>query len=146
MSTICLIRYIMYLSKSKVKCINVILYSRSKINCRTCKMQTSNAFLTEHSHNLTWEEYNTKFCQDCLMRDIKAQCNIDEALFYVRDHIDGRKMMLIKSILPDLRICIYKCPKLKPLPKNITCIYREHGLYCAYKKCLALCQHYISIK
>jgi hypothetical protein len=75
------------------------------------------------------------------MRDIRSRCNLAEALFYIKDSDDGRKEKLIKSLFPDLRICTYKCDKLKAIPKNITCIYREHGSHCAYKRCLALCQN-----
>ena len=99
-----------------------------------------------HGHKLLWNDGNNICCKECIMNDIHRICENNNAIFYVKDALDGRKKEYLRGMFPDLKITSYNCVKLMNIPTNISCPYKDHGDRCAYKKCLALCQDYVANK
>ena len=115
----------------------------------TDKSKTTNGFLIRHRHGLHWHEGDSTFCAPCIMKDIRDRFDIQNTMFYVKDQVNGQKFTQLHLHFPELRMTTYSTSSLiNPLdvPDNIHCPYRDHGPYCAYRKCLQLCVYYVSYK
>lgn len=102
------------------------------------KTKYTNKYLTDHYHELDWDEGSQIFCPSCISKDFIG------SVFYVLDKVDGTKMKTLERYFPELNFVQYS-KSIAELPKvgeNITCLWREHGLHCAYKQCLAMCIDY----
>ena len=106
----------------------------------TKKAATTNKYLSKYFHKLNWYEGTSIFCSTCIKNNIYQNFTIENAVFYVRD----QKVKLMKELFREFRIIGYSAEKLNTIPRNITCPFRCHGKHCAFKKCLLLCQHYLS--
>ena len=112
----------------------------------TDKAKTVNGFLIRHRHGLQWHEGNSYFCTQCIGKDICDRFDIRNTMFYVKDQIDGQKFTTLHLLFPELNMTTYSISTDSVVPDNIICPYREHGPYCAYRKCLKLCVDFVSCK
>lgn len=103
--------------------------------------QKTNNYLLHRRHHLLWPDGDCKFDPALILQDLPSN-----ALYYVKDQINGKKINTLKHFFPNLRIVNYNSKNLLHIPNNIKCPYYNHGDFCAYKKCLRLCVHYLSCK
>ena len=108
------------------------------------RAQTTNEYLRLWRHHLRWIDGDSNFDPSRILNDLKSIPN--DALFYVNDHVNGKKINTLNKYLPNFRIVNYNLnePSQLNIPDNIFCPYYNHGDYCAYKKCLKLCVQYLS--
>lgn len=106
------------------------------------KTRGTNDYLRKWRHHLLWIDGDSKFDANEILKDLQS---FDNALFYVNDQINGEKIDTLKKNFPNLRLVNYiYSDKGLEIPENITCPRYNHGEFCAYKKCLKLCVHYLS--
>ena len=105
------------------------------------------SYQTRKIHHLKWHEGDNCYCANCVMYHIKNDfpywCN---GIFYVMDCYNGQKVKFLMQEFPELNIVNYNVT-FKQLPyitRNITCLHRDHGVHCAYLKCMRLCYHYMN--
>ena len=97
------------------------------------KCQSHNEAISKYQLQLMWTEGKDFFCPSCISLSFDA-----DATFFVLDAVDGCKLNILKEYFPTWRLINYsvKPNSLRKVPQNITCPWREHGLNCAYKRCL----------
>lgn len=117
-----------------------IYYEQKPWLSLSSKARYDNNFLTSHYHLLGWREGQDVFCPSCAIES--TQADVNTSLFYVIDSPTGSKINTIKKYFPMIRVTNYTMP-YTPLPENISCPWRPHGIHCAYKQCFMGCMHYI---
>lgn len=118
-------------------------------NDLTAPQQTSYQYLTDQFHLLSWHEGGVRYCPKCIMHHIKTMFpGWQSGIFYVMEtESNGPKVKYMKKAFPKLNIVNY-IATLNTLPcisPNIVCHLRDHGIHCAYLKCLRLLEHYASL-
>jgi hypothetical protein len=104
-------------------------------------------------HRLSWDEGYTRFCTECLHRDMDrylfGATNRESSVFYV---IGRQKTEFLQRILPAYKFVNYQeafnVSSFKDLPESVfgsRCLHRAHGDRCAVLKCYRMLQHFISI-
>ena len=98
-----------------------------------------NETITTNHHLLKWDNGDVTFCPQCIWR---SKINLPNSIVYVLDTENGLKMKTLKKHFPSMRLTSYNksSTDLQEIPKNISCIWKEHHhRHCAYKRCLAMC-------
>ena len=101
-------------------------------------------------HKLGWDEGTMRFCQECLLRAMDSWLfktnSRSLSVFYVMGH---QKAEILQHLLPECNIVNYQeAYNLRTLPEATStarCVHREHGDYCAVKKCYAMYWHFITL-
>ena len=101
-------------------------------------------------HKLGWDEGNMRFCKECLLRAMDRWLfntnSRNLSVFYVMGH---QKAEILQRLRPECNIVNYQeAYNLRALPEATStarCVHREHGDYCAVKKCYAMYWHFITL-
>jgi hypothetical protein len=122
----------------------------------TDEEKTSYRYQHRRLHGLSWQEGYTRYCTNCLQRDIlywmsNAAATLEDSVFYV---LGQQKANFLRQQFPQLFILDYTSEfniALKQLchaPPHIICTYRNHGKrkHCAMLKCYRLYMHYASLR
>jgi hypothetical protein len=106
--------------------------------------KTTNKYLTQFHHKLTWGEGTMYFCPHCILQKLNLN-NLPNTTFYVLDTINGSKIKVLQRHFPSFRFVNYgkTIGQLIQTPPNICCSWKEHGEHCAYKQCLAMAIDYL---
>ena len=110
-------------------------------------------YQTRSLHKLGWDEGYTRFCKECLVRDMDrwlfTTSNRDLSVFYV---MGAQKAEYLQRLLPDYKILNYQeafnvrsRSDLPDAPPTARCVHRDHGDYCAVKKCYTMYWHFLSL-
>ena len=102
-------------------------------------------YQSKHIHGLEWSEGVSRYCRSCVLHHIKLAFPLCMAgIFYV---MGKEKTEFLTGEFPDLNFVEYNITfnNLPLLPSNLVCYHREHGEHCAYRKCLRLCHHYVTL-
>ena len=104
-------------------------------------------------HQLAWDEGYIRFCKECLLRDMERWLfttnNCNRSLFYV---MGEQKTAFLQRLLPDYKIVNYQeafnvtsSKDMPVVPPYVRCAHRDHGDYCAVKKCYSMYMHFMSL-
>jgi hypothetical protein len=102
-------------------------------------------------HRMSWNEGYTRFCTECLRRDVDQWMNGNThrtSIIYV---LGQQKVDYLQRLLPNCNIVNYQTAfnvTLKDLPDapgHACCIYRNHGTHCAVLKCLRMYLYFVSL-
>ena len=108
---------------------------------------------TKSLHKLTWQEGYTRFCSECLRRDMEtylfATSSRKCSLFFT---MGEQKAEFLQRLLPDCTVLNYQkaydvasIKDLPPVPGHLRCPHRYHGDRCAYFKCVRMYLHYTTL-
>ena len=104
-------------------------------------------------HRLGWDEGYMHFCKECLKRAMERWLfttnNRELSVFYA---MGQQKVDFLQRLLPDCKIMNYqdafnvaRSSDMPVVPPGVHCIHREHGDYCAVKRCYSMYLHFISL-
>jgi len=110
-------------------------------------------YQTRSLHKLNWDEGYTKFCRECLQRDMErwlfGSSNPVLSVFYV---MGQQKKEYLQRLLPHYNFVNYQdafnvnsWADLPEAPPTARCPHRDHGDYCSVKKCYSMYWHYLTI-
>ena len=102
-------------------------------------------YQTKQIHGLEWSEGISRYCRNCVLHHIiKFSPFALNGIFYV---MGLEKMEFLANEFPELRFIEYHLTfnRLPSLPNNLLCYHREHGEHCAYRTCMRLYHHYLSL-
>ena len=110
-------------------------------------------YQTRRLHQIGWDEGYVRFCKECLQRDMErwlfTKNNSSMSVFYV---MGQQKAAILQRLLPDYKIVNYQeafnvksCNDMPKAPSYARCAHREHGDYCAVKRCFSMYIHFTSL-
>lgn len=110
----------------------------------------TNYYLSTNHHYIPYCNGSVKFCKECIASHIKDVFPfVENSIVYVLEPkgSDGKKLKTLMEIFPTLNLVAYNFKKMTDLPlppPNVVCPYMDHGLHCAYMKCLRMYLDYIN--